>query len=114
MRISDWSSDVCSSDLLARERIPPDQVTELQRRLVLSHAVGTGPLLSDAVVRLVLLLKINSLAQGLSGIRWETLAALVAFLNADLLPCVPAQGSVGASGADWKSGGAGKRVYGRV
>src|SRR3546814_10333779 len=83
---------------LARERIPHDQVTELQRRLVLSHAVGTGPLLSDAVVRLVLLLKINSLAQGLSGLRWATLAALVAFLNADLLPCVPAQGSVGASG----------------
>jgi len=83
---------------LARERIASDRVTELQRRLVLSHAVGTGPLLPDAIVRLVLLLKINSLAQGLSGLRWETLAALVALLNADVLPCVPAQGSVGASG----------------
>jgi histidine ammonia-lyase len=83
---------------LARVRIPSDQVAELQRRLVLSHAVGTGPLLPDAVVRLILLLKINSLAQGLSGVRWETVAALQAMLAADLLPCIPAQGSVGASG----------------
>ncbi len=83
---------------LAKVRIPPDQVAELQRRLVLSHAVGTGPLLPDAIVRLILLLKINSLAQGLSGVQWQTIAALQALLNADVLPCIPAQGSVGASG----------------
>jgi histidine ammonia-lyase len=83
---------------LAKVRIPPEQVAELQRRLVLSHAVGTGPLLPDAIVRLILLLKINSLAQGLSGVRWTTIEALLALLNADVLPCVPAQGSVGASG----------------
>ncbi len=83
---------------LARVRIAPDQVAELQRRLVLSHAVGTGPLLPDAIVRLILLLKINSLAQGLSGVHWNTIEALRALLNADMLPCVPAQGSVGASG----------------
>jgi histidine ammonia-lyase len=83
---------------LAKVRIAPDQVAELQRRLVLSHAVGTGPLLPDAIVRLILLLKINSLAQGLSGVQWETITALQALLNADVLPCVPAQGSVGASG----------------
>ena len=83
---------------LARVRIAPDQVAELQRRLVLSHAVGTGPLLPDAIVRLILLLKINSLAQGLSGVHWNTIEALRALLNADVLPCVPAQGSVGASG----------------
>jgi histidine ammonia-lyase len=83
---------------LAKVRIPPDQVAELQRRLVLSHAVGTGPLLPDAIVRLILLLKINSLAQGLSGVHWDTIQALLALLNADVLPCVPAQGSVGASG----------------
>lgn len=83
---------------LAKVRIAPDQVAELQRRLVLSHAVGTGPLLPDAIVRLILLLKINSLAQGLSGVRWETIDALCALLNADVLPCIPAQGSVGASG----------------
>ncbi|MFN4274888.1 MAG: histidine ammonia-lyase [Ferrovibrio sp.] len=83
---------------LARVRIAPDQVAELQRRLVLSHAVGTGPLLPDAIVRLILLLKLNSLAQGLSGVHWNTIEALRALLNADVLPCVPAQGSVGASG----------------
>lgn len=83
---------------LAKERIPPAQVAELQRRLVLSHAVGTGPLLPDPIVRLILLLKINSLAQGLSGVQWRTIAALQALLNADVLPCIPAQGSVGASG----------------
>ncbi|WP_374467584.1 histidine ammonia-lyase [Ferrovibrio sp.] len=83
---------------LARVRIAPDQVAELQRRLVLSHAVGTGPLLPDTIVRLILLLKINSLAQGLSGVHWNTVEALRALLNADVLPCVPAQGSVGASG----------------
>lgn len=83
---------------LAGQRIAPGQVSELQRRLVLSHAVGTGPLLPDPVVRLILLLKINSLAQGLSGIRWQSIEALLALLNADVLPCLPAQGSVGASG----------------
>ncbi len=83
---------------LARVRIAPDQVAELQRRLVLSHAVGTGPLLPDAIVRLILLLKLNSLAQGLSGVHWNTIEALQGLLNADVLPCVPAQGSVGASG----------------
>src|SRR5690606_8617333 len=56
------------------------------------------PLLPDPVVRLVLLLKINSLAQGLSGLRWATIEALTALLNTDVLPCIPAQGSVGASG----------------
>jgi len=83
---------------LARERVAPEQVTELQRRLVLSHAVGTGPLLPDSIVRLILVLKINALAQGLSGVRWEVIEALCALLNADALPCIPAQGSVGASG----------------
>lgn len=83
---------------LARERVAPDQVLELQRRLVLSHAVGTGPLLPDPIVRLILMLKINALAQGLSGVRWSVIEALCELLNADALPCIPAQGSVGASG----------------
>src|SRR3546814_14191494 len=55
---------------LARERIPPDQVTELQRRLVLSHAVRTGPLLPDAGVRLVLLLQINRSEERRVGKQW--------------------------------------------
>ncbi|MDJ0896013.1 MAG: histidine ammonia-lyase [Alphaproteobacteria bacterium] len=83
---------------LAGTRIPPDQVAELQRRLVLSHAAGVGPPLPDPVVRLTLLLKINALARGHSGVRPALLDALAALLNADVLPVIPAQGSVGASG----------------
>ncbi|MBX6320602.1 MAG: histidine ammonia-lyase [Rhodospirillaceae bacterium] len=83
---------------LARTRIADDALGELQRRLVLSHAAGVGPLLDDAVVRLVLLLKVNSLARGHSGVRREIIEALLALLNAGACPCIPAKGSVGASG----------------
>ncbi len=83
---------------LARTRIPRDQVAELQHRLVLSHAAGTGPLLSDATVRQIIALKLNSLGQGHSGARRELLEALLALANAGVYPCIPAKGSVGASG----------------
>ncbi|MEX2647683.1 MAG: histidine ammonia-lyase [Alphaproteobacteria bacterium] len=83
---------------LARQAIPPADARELQRRLVLSHAAGTGPLLSDAVVRRVLLLKAASLALGRSGVRPQVIDALIALHNAEVYPCVPAKGSVGASG----------------
>jgi len=83
---------------LARTAIAPDQVAELQRRLVLSHCAGVGAPLDERVVRLVLLLKINALARGFSGVRREVLEALLALLNAGALPVVPSQGSVGASG----------------
>ncbi len=83
---------------LATTQIPQDQVSELQHRLVLSHAAGVGPLLPDATVRLILALKINSLAQGFSGIRREIIEALLALSNKAVYPCVPAKGSVGASG----------------
>ncbi|MCG8355994.1 MAG: histidine ammonia-lyase [Kiloniellales bacterium] len=83
---------------LARTSIDADQVTELQRRLVLSHAAGVGAPLSDRVVRLVLLLKVNALARGHSGARRETLEALLALLNGAAYPVIPGQGSVGASG----------------
>ena len=83
---------------LARTRIPADDLRELQRRLVRSHAVGSGPPLADQVVRLVLLLKINSLARGHSGVGRPLIEALVALLNSGVLPCVPARGSAGASG----------------
>ena len=59
---------------------------------------GTGPLLDDAVVRLVIALKAASLARGYSGVRWTVIEALVALANAGVVPCIPAQGSVGASG----------------
>lgn len=84
--------------LLANTRIPPERLTDLQRRIVLSHSVGTGELLSDDVVRLMLLLKINSLARGYSGIRLKVINALIALLNHGVYPCVPSKGSVGASG----------------
>ncbi|TDQ83415.1 histidine ammonia-lyase [Dongia mobilis] len=83
---------------LAHTRIPDDQVTELQRRLVLSHAAGTGQPLDDALVRLIMILKINGLARGYSGIRRVVIEALVTLLNAEIYPLIPAKGSVGASG----------------
>ncbi|MGF1593571.1 MAG: histidine ammonia-lyase [Kiloniellaceae bacterium] len=83
---------------LARQTISSDQVAELQTRLVLSHSVGVGAPLDDRVVRLVLLLKINALSRGHSGIRGEVVDRLVQLLNEELYPVIPAKGSVGASG----------------
>ena len=83
---------------LAKTRIPAEAVTELQRRLVLSHAAGTGPLLEDRLVRGIMIAKINGLARGASGVRRSTVEALVALVNAEVYPCIPAKGSVGASG----------------
>ncbi|MDI1281882.1 histidine ammonia-lyase [Brevundimonas sp.] len=84
--------------LLANTSIAPEDLETLQRNLVLSHACGVGPLLSDPVVRLLMVLKIASLSRGASGIRRGTLEALIAMVNADVLPCIPSKGSVGASG----------------
>src|SRR5437773_1853421 len=84
--------------LLARTHIDAARLAELQRALVLSHSAGTGPPLDDAVVRLTLALKVASLARGYSGVRFEVIDALLKMLNAGVLPVVPSQGSVGASG----------------
>lgn len=84
--------------LLAQTRIPSGQLAELQRNIVLSHSAGVGPSLPDAVVRLVLVLKIGSLAQGFSGVRPQTLLALARLLETGTYPCIPSKGSVGASG----------------
>src|SRR5690606_10568508 len=83
---------------LASERIAPDQIEELQRRLVLSHMCGLGPPLPDPVVRLILALKGASLALGHSGVKRRTIDLLLALLAHDALPVIPAKGSVGASG----------------
>jgi histidine ammonia-lyase len=83
---------------MAQTQISPDQVSLLQHRLVLSHSAGTGALLPDAVVRLIMLLKVGALGQGYSGVRLELVDALVALINARVYPCIPSQGSVGASG----------------
>lgn len=84
--------------MLANTRIPKDKLEDLQRRIVLSHSAGIGTFLDDAVVRLIMLLKINSLSRGFSGIRLEVIEALIALVNAEVYPCIPEKGSVGASG----------------
>jgi len=78
--------------------ISPAEIETLQRNLVRSHAAGVGELLPDRDVRAMMVLRANALARGFSGIRPATVATLVAMLSADLLPPVPSQGSVGASG----------------
>jgi len=83
---------------LASVRIERDDLEQLQRNIVLSHAAGVGEPMPAPVVRLMLALKLTSLAQGASGVRVETLALLEAMLVNDVVPVVPCQGSVGASG----------------
>lgn len=84
--------------LLAQTRIATEDLQNLQRSLVLSHAAGVGEALDDAMVRLIMVLKINSLARGFSGIRLSVIEALIALVNAGVYPLIPAKGSVGASG----------------
>jgi histidine ammonia-lyase len=83
---------------LASVRIEAADLARLQRNIVLSHAAGVGEPTPIAVVRLMIALKLASLAQGASGVRLETLSMLQAMLERGLVPVVPAQGSVGASG----------------
>ena len=83
---------------LANIRIPSDQTAELQRNLILSHCCGVGEPLPREVVRLVIALKMLSLGRGASGVRWEVIMRLQTFLQLDLIPVIPGQGSVGASG----------------
>lgn len=84
--------------LLANTRIEADQLQELQRSIVLSHAAGIGQFMQVDTVRLLMLLKINSLARGYSGIRLTVIQALVQLYNAQVYPAIPEKGSVGASG----------------
>lgn len=83
---------------LANVRIAPEDAERLQLNLVRSHAAGTGALLEPRVVRAAGILRVNALAAGHSGVRSETLELLVGLLNRGVTPCVPSQGSVGASG----------------
>jgi histidine ammonia-lyase len=78
--------------------IPAGEIESLQRNLVRSHAAGVGAPLPDRAVRAMMALRANALARGNSGIRVATVETLLAMLAADILPVVPAQGSVGASG----------------
>lgn len=78
--------------------IPPDEVRQLQRNILMSHAVGVGPALDEKTTRAMMLIRANTLAKGYSGIREETLHLLLDMLNRGVHPVVPCQGSLGASG----------------
>jgi histidine ammonia-lyase len=84
--------------LLANTRIPHERLAELQRNLILSHSCGLGDALKPEVVRLIIALKIIGLGRGMSGISRAVVERLLAMLEADALPVIPSQGSVGASG----------------
>ena len=84
--------------LLASTRIASEDLENLQRSLVLSHAAGVGQPISDELVRLIMVLKVNSLSRGFSGIRRKVIDALIALINAEVYPHIPLKGSVGASG----------------
>lgn len=78
--------------------ISKDEAKVLQRNLIISHACGVGEHFSEEVVRAIILLRINNLAKGYSGIRLSTLESLMAMLNKGVHPAIPEKGSLGASG----------------
>ncbi|MFI5284796.1 MAG: histidine ammonia-lyase [Candidatus Dormibacteria bacterium] len=111
---------------LADRAVDPADRALLQRSVVLSHAAGSGPRLDDEVVRGMILLRARTLAAGLSGVRVELVEALLALLEAGIVPWVPEHGSLGASGdlaplaavatvllgQGWAAGAAGSRIDG--
>ncbi|RME50100.1 MAG: histidine ammonia-lyase [Caldilineae bacterium] len=78
--------------------IPPDEVTQLQRNILMSHAVGAGEPFDRATTRAIMLIRANTLARGHSGIRPQTLQTLLDMLNRGVHPVIPQKGSLGASG----------------
>ena len=78
--------------------VEPEQLSQLQKNLVMSHACGTGERVPSEIVKLMLLLKIQSLSYGHSGVQLVTVERLIEFFNRDILPIVFQQGSLGASG----------------
>jgi histidine ammonia-lyase len=83
---------------LATKRVSEDQLAQLQRNLILSHAVGVGNLIPKNISKLILQLKVHSLGMGFSGVSVETFNRLLLLLKEDLIPVIPEKGSVGASG----------------
>ncbi len=79
-------------------QIPFEKIEELQHNLIVSHAAGTGEPLPPEVVRAMMILRVNALAKGFSGIRIETVERITKFFNSGLIPVIPSQGSVGSSG----------------
>ena len=83
---------------LQNKTISKDQLNKLQENLVMSHACGTGPIVREEIVRLMLLLKIHALSLGKSGVQVSTIQRLIDFFNEGVTPIVYEQGSLGASG----------------
>src|SRR6267378_7267778 len=83
---------------LKNVRIPPADTRQLQRNLMMSHAVGVGPPLAEELVRAGILVRVNQFCQGTSGVSPEVADRLVELLNHDICPWVPQTGSLGASG----------------
>jgi histidine ammonia-lyase len=83
---------------LSNRRIEPDEVLALQENLLRSHAVGMGPLLPLGTARLALTLRIQALAKGASGVTLDLIESLLEMFNRGVVPAIPEQGSVGASG----------------
>ena len=79
-------------------QIPIEKIEELQHNLIVSHAAGTGDPLPADIVRAMMILRVNALAKGFSGVRVDTVEFITKFFNAGLIPVVPSQGSVGSSG----------------
>ncbi len=82
----------------ANVSIPHDQIEALQENLILSHSAGIGPYIPDHIVKGMMILRVNALAKGLSGIRVATVQSLLDMINCGIIPAVPSQGSVGSSG----------------
>ncbi len=83
---------------LCHKKISQENLEQLQRNLVMSHACGTGPEVPREIVKLMLLLKVQSLAYGHSGVQLQTVKRLIDFYNREIYPVVYEQGSLGASG----------------
>lgn len=84
--------------IFAEKSIPQQDLTKLSRNLILSHAIGTGPVLSNEIVRAAMLIRANTLCKGYSGVRIEVVQSLLDMLNAGITPLIPSQGSLGSSG----------------
>ena len=83
---------------LASVKITPDKTAQLQRNLILSHCSGVGEITPPEITRLMMVLKLLSLGRGASGVSWQLIELLEAMINKDVMPVIPSQGSVGASG----------------
>lgn len=82
----------------ANVKISKNKLEELQKNLIISHSAGVGELLPPFIIKTMMLLRVNALAKGHSGIRLETLNLLIELINNNIIPAIPSQGSVGSSG----------------